>query len=96
MATRIIEYGGADRSDRLQAVPASQRVTSQTALTATGTSQQSAAFSVGVSLICVQSDEAVYVLIGSNPTATTNDYRIAAGSEQFFTVKAGDKVAVRT
>ena len=96
MATRIIEYGGVDRSDRLQVVPAAQHITSQTALTASGTSAQSATVNAATTVVCVQSDEAVYVATGSNPTATTNDYRIAAGGEQFFTVKASDKVAVRT
>ena len=98
MATRIIEFGGDDRSDDLPVVPSSQRITSQSAITATGTSAQSAAFDNATSLVCVQSDEAVYVLFGTNPTATTNDYRIQAGGEQFFTIPYGKswKVAVRT
>jgi hypothetical protein len=49
-------------------------------------------------MVCVQSDEAVYLAFGTNPTATTNGYRLQAGGEQFFTVDVGKswKVAVRT
>ncbi len=96
MATRIIEYGGADRSDGLPVVPSRQKVTAQAAMTATAVSQQSAAFAQGTTLVLVQSDEQVYVSFGESPTATTNDYRIAAGGEQFFSVKDGHKVAIRT
>jgi hypothetical protein len=94
MATRIIEYGGVERNDALPIVP--MAIVSQTALTATGTSAQSAATSSGTDFVCVQSDEAVYVAVGSNPTATANDYRIPAGGEQFFEVRPTYKVAIRT
>ncbi len=99
MATRIIEYGGSGvLGSAFPVVPADQRVTAQTALTANGTSQQSAAVNAGTSCVCVQSDEQIYVLLGTNPTATTNDYRLAAGGEQFFSIPTGLswKVAVRT
>lgn len=93
MATRIIEYGG-DRPDGFPVVPES--ITVQTALVATGTSAQSAALSAGTVIALVQSDEAVYVAMGTNPTATANDYRIQAGGEQFFAVRPGWKIAIRT
>jgi len=98
MATRIIEFGGGPINRNMPIVPASQRVTSQAAITATGTSAQSSAVDAATSVVLVQSDEAVYVLLGTNPTATTNDYRIAAGGEQYFDVPPGKswKVAVRT
>ena len=99
MATRIIEFGGSGLlGEAFPVVPADQRITSQTALTATGTSAQSAAVAAGTACVCVQSDEAVYVLFGTNPTATTNDYRIQAAGEQFFSIPIGQsyKVAVRT
>jgi len=96
MATRIIEYGGRGMASDFAVVPSNQRTASQAAITATGTSAQSSAFNTGTSIVCVQSDEAVYVLFGSNPTATTNDYRLQAGGEQFFAVSPGWKVAVRT
>ncbi len=99
MATRIIEYGGSGLlGEAFPVVPACQRITSQTALTATGTSAQSAAVAAGTACVCVQSDEAIYVLLGTNPTATTNDYRLAAAGEQFFSVPPGLswKIAIRT
>jgi hypothetical protein len=98
MATRIIEYGGDFQPHYSVVVPSDQFVTEQTALTATGTSQQSAAVSNDTTIVCVQSDEAVYVRVAANPTATTNSYRLQAGGEQFFKVspRASWKVAVRT
>ena len=96
MATRIIEYGDKRRGDSFPVVPSTTKITAQTPLTATGTSAQSAAFNAATNMVCIQSDEAVYVNIGSNPTATTSDYRIQAGSEQWFDVAAGQVAAVRT
>jgi hypothetical protein len=98
MATRIIEYAGDFPSHYSAIVPADQLVTEQSAITATGTSAQSTAVNADTTFVCVQSDEAVYVKLGSNPTATTNSYRLQAGTEQFFKVapRASWKVAVRT
>jgi hypothetical protein len=96
MATRIIEYGGGPCNVGMQLVPVSQRVTAQSAMTATGTSAQSSAFAVATSIVCIQSDEAIKVSFGSSPTATDNDYKIVAGGEQFFDVRPGWKVAIKT
>ena len=98
MATRIIEYGGKDRADTFPVVPATQKITSQAALTATATSAQSVAVNASTSIVLVQSDEAVYVALGTNPTATTNDYRLQVGGEQYFSVPPNGawKIAVRT
>jgi hypothetical protein len=98
MATRIIEYGGRARHGDYPIVPATQKLTAQTPITATGTSAQSSAFGSDTNMVLVQSDEAVYVAVGSNPTATTSDYRLQAGGEQFFDAPPGQswKVAVRT
>lgn len=96
MATRILECGGTivARTDGLPVYP--QEWTAQAAMTATGTSAQSAAFASGTNLVVIDTDEQVYVKIGNNPTATTNDLRIPAGQRQEFTVTAGNKVAIRT
>lgn len=99
MATRILEYGGGPHvNTAYPIVPANQYVTKQAAITATGTSAQSAAVQAGTCIVLVQSDEAVYVEFGTNPTATTDSYRIPAGGEQFFSVPFNQayKVAVRT
>lgn len=99
MATRIIEYGGTGRLGlAYSVVPTDEYVTSQSAITPTSTSAQGAAFSAATGLVLVQCDEATYVKVANNPTATTNDYRIQAGQEQFFSVipGAGWTAAVRT
>lgn len=95
MATRIIEYGNLI-GNAPTIIPSTTKVTAQAAMTATGTSAQSAAFSDATSVVCIQSDEAIYAAFGSNPTATANDYRIQAGGEQFFHVSPSWKVAIRT
>jgi hypothetical protein len=92
MATRIIEYGGGDRNDRLELVP--NGGVAQPALTA-GAVQLSAAFSNGTNMICIQTDEIVHVRTGGTaPVATTNDYKIKAGDWQFFSVRPLDKVSI--
>ena len=98
MATRIIEYGGQRGNTGFPVVPAGQKVTAQSALTANGTSQKSAAFNMATSIVCVQSDEAIKVAFGADPTATDNDYKIPAGGEQWFDVSpnASWKVAIKT
>lgn len=98
MATRIIEYGGRSRHGDYAVVPADQQTAVQTAMTATATSAQSAACNAATAFICVQSDEAIKVALGTNPTATDNDYKIPAGGEQFFVVlpNASWKVAIKT
>lgn len=95
MATRILECGNVcRREDGLPIVP--RILLEQAAMTASGTSAQSAAFSTALGSVCIQSDEAVYVKIGANPTATTDCYRIPAGGEQWFECAKGEKVAIRT
>lgn len=99
MATRILEFEGDFRDSSLAAiVPMTQLITEQSAMTATGTSAQSSALGGATTFICVQSDEAVYVELGTNPTATGNSYRLQAGGEQFFAVAHGLswKVAIKT
>jgi predicted transcriptional regulator len=95
MATRIIEYAGLSGLDRT-IVPANLKVLSQTALTATSTSAQSAAFDATTNVVCIDSDEAIKVNFGTNPTATDNDFKVKAGIEQFFEVKPAWKVAIKT
>ena len=94
MATRIIEYDKSERTDVMQAVPNSLIV--QPTLTASGTAQSSAAFGPTTSMICVQSDEPVHTHRGlpGATTATTSNYKIPAGQEQFFTVNPGQVVSI--
>jgi len=92
MATRIIEYGSAVRRDELQAIPFG--VVTQAPITASSTSQQSAAFGADTTMICIDTDEAVHEARGTNPTATTSNLKVRAGTYEFFTVNPGQKVAI--
>lgn len=96
MATRILECGEPfTGSKSLQIVP--RVLLEQSAMTATGTAASSAAISsTATRCVCVQSDEQIYVKVGATPTATTNSYRIAAGSEQYFEAGVGDFISIRT
>lgn len=97
-ATRVIEFAQVDPSSiGAPIVPATNLITEQGALTTSTTPQNSSAFNVLSGMICIQSDEAVYVKFGANPTATVNSYRIQAGQEQFFLIPVGQswKVSVR-
>lgn len=92
MATRIIEYGGAQRTDDLQVIPMDIAV--QSPLTSSGTSQQSAAFGIGTNMICIDTDEAIHVTVSANPTATTSHKKVDAGDYRFFQVLPGYKAAI--
>jgi len=99
MATRIIEYGNiGNTGPAYPVVPSSHQIKAQAPITPSGTSAQSAAVDDNTRFVLIQADEAIYAALGSNPTATTSDYRIQAGGEQLFTVQRGQswKVAVRT
>jgi hypothetical protein len=71
--------------------------TEQTAITTSGTSQQSAAFNAGTSIVLVQTTSIVRFKVGSSPTASaTTSRRLAADEEVYFHVTPGTalKVAV--
>jgi hypothetical protein len=95
MPVRILESGGLPHgaNEPIRRVPF---ITQQTPIAATSTSAQSAAFNAGTRIVTVQSDEAVHVTFGANPTATTSHFKIGAGETHDFGVAAGDKMAVRT
>ncbi len=60
------------------------------------TTTQSAAFGATTKYIRVHVDAICSYKVGSNPTATTNTPRMAAGSTEFFGVNPGDKIAFVT
>lgn len=51
----------------------------QTPVTYTGTAGQSAAFNAQTKAVTITSDGTFSYLIASNPTATTSNFRVAAG-----------------
>lgn len=70
-------------------------VTTQT-LTSSGSSAQSAAFDAKTKMIQIHTDGICSVEFGSNPTATTNSFRLAANTTAYFEVSPGDKMAYIT
>lgn len=61
-----------------------------------GASTQSAAFGSNTKLIRVHTDSICSIAFGANPTATTNNMRLAAGQTEYFAVQPGQKVAAIT
>lgn len=98
MATRIIEYSGPVRMDGFNSVPAWSQVAKQSPITATTTPASSSAFAMHSNMVCINSDEAVYVAFGTSPTATISDFRVPVNGTQFFDIQPGAswKVSVRT
>lgn len=93
MATLYItEFSSLDPSGSAAVAPP---VTGQTVAIA-GASAQSAAFATNTRIIRVHTDVICSILIGSNPTATAAQARMAAGQTEYFVVKPGDKIAVIT
>lgn len=92
MATRIIECSA--RTAGLPIYPPVLR--EQTAMTAGAVSAQSAAFGAGTEIVIVDTDEAIHVRVGNDPTAATTSMKISAVSRAEFDVREGEKVAIRT
>jgi len=59
-------------------------------------STQSVAFHVAVGVIRVHTDSVCSIKIGENPTATTDNKRMAANSTEYFAVRGGHKLAAVT
>ncbi len=67
------------------------------AIAVTGTSAQSAAFNGDTGIVRIHPDVAVLVEIGgTSPTATSTSMRVEAGATEYFLVKPGQKLAVKT
>ena len=61
-----------------------------------GVSAQSAAFGLGVRLVRVHTDAICSIAFGADPTATTNNKRMAAGATEYFGVTPGHRLACIT
>lgn len=61
-----------------------------------GTSAQSSEFNDKTKIIRVHTDAVCSIEVGSDPTATTSNLRLAANSTEYFEVNPGDKIAVIT
>jgi hypothetical protein len=59
-----------------------------------GASTQSAAMKYGTNLVRLHAQAACHVVVGTNPTATTNDMRLSEGQTEYFAVQVGQRIAV--
>ena len=75
-------------------VPKTPGIVQQTPVAISQTSAQSAKFNAATSFIYITADEICSVNIGTNPTATTSNFRLAQGAAYMFGVNAGDQIAV--
>lgn len=60
----------------------------------TTSSVQSAVFDEDTTFIRVHTDATCFILVGTNPTATTGKLRMAANSTEYFAVLKGHRLAV--
>lgn len=92
----VTEFVGAPPNSVYYQAVNTPAVASQ-AITFTGTSTQSAAFNASTGIIRVHVDAIAQVEIGgTNPTAGTTSMRMTAGQTEYFVVKPGQKLAVKT
>jgi hypothetical protein len=91
MAIRMFGMGGTGGFGRVPVRPAFW--VEKESGTVGASSTQSSAFVGGSCMVSIQTDEDCHVLIGPNPTATTSDFKLAAGQTQDFGINVGDKVA---
>lgn len=70
--------------------------TDQSPLAIGGSSVQSSAFATDTRLVRIHTDAICSIAVGSNPTATANTRRMAAGQTEFLAVSGGQKIAVIT
>lgn len=92
----ITEYSGVGESLTGIKIQAGKEpaVTTQN-VSYTTTSTQSSAFNASTRVVRIVADAASRVLFGSNPTATAGGTTlIPANTPEYFSVNAGDKVAV--
>jgi len=96
MATAYLrEYAAMGLAGALPS-PQEPGITTQTAISTSATSAQSAAFDANTRFVAISSpaSQAVGVAFGSNPTADANSLRLPANGLYFFGVKPGEKVAL--
>lgn len=102
----VTEYQGLGQVDPGGLEGLSFQVTAQSAkgpalaeqkITISGVTAQSAAFNRLTRLIRVHTDVVCSVSVGgANPAATVSSARLAANQTEYFSVDAGDKIAVIT
>ena len=101
MATfRIVEFSrmattaGIGHAEESAQIPMYPPVATQSPITLSGTSQQSAAINAATRFVLIETDGACHFAVGDNPTATTNNERLAADAHRFIGITPGHKIAV--
>jgi len=94
----IVEFASTAIGARGQDVMSPQYppITRQSAMTSSGTSQQSAAFTGQTRYIQIHTDGIVSIAIGVDPVADVNYDRVAGNETRFVGVLPGHKLALIT
>ena len=87
------KFIGSDATNARPQVAYHPPVATQTPITL-GASTQSAAFNAETRYIRLRADATCHYVVGTNPTATTNDTPLDANSPEHIGVPAGMKLAV--
>lgn len=93
--SEFTSIGGAVPSANTQAAK-QPCITDQAPIVTSGSSQQSAAFNAQTSLVRIHTDGIMSFAFGQNPTASTSSARMTSNQTEYFSVVAGQKVAVIT
>jgi len=83
-------------STRMAGQAPQEPVVAEQTVAIAGSSTQSGAFNASTTFIRVHVDAICSVAIGTNPTATTTNKRLAANQTEYFGVTSGQKIAVIT
>lgn len=90
----VTEFGG--MAARATPVGVAPPIVDQTPVVIGAGSLQSAAFDAATVLVRIHTDAICSIAFGTNPTASVNTMRMAAGATEYFAVRFGHKVAVIT
>ena len=84
---------GTDRNGRPTSVPQYPPVASQTPITLSASSVQSAVFGATTRFVRLRADGIAHIAVGTNPTATTNSSPFDANQAEFIGVSPGHRLA---
>lgn len=92
----ITEFDASPHDTQFYGHPVLQEpaVAEQTPVDFTGGEAKSAALNAATGAIRLHADTNCHIRIGTNPTATTNDQRLAAGEEYVRAVRRGEALKV--
>ena len=92
--SRIASAAGIGHAQESAQIPMYPPVATQSPISISGTSQQSAAINASTRFVLIETDGACHFAVGENPTATTNNERMAADASRYIGVTPGHKIAV--